>query len=76
MIVELIAAIFEAAVVPSPGAELARLMEEGVRRARPALLVALLYEGGIGRLIAYWNDRGDAQCATSRTTPPSHAGRS
>jgi hypothetical protein len=52
-----IAAVFEAELSREQAQELARLMEEA-RPTRPAgvHVVSLLYDSGIGRLIAYWND--------------------
>ena len=43
---------------PEQAQQLARLMEQG-RSTRPSgvLTASLLYEGGVGTLIAYWADR-------------------
>ena len=57
MISLVVAAVFEAQM-SAEQAHLARLMEEG-RATRPAgvLTASLLYEAGVGTLIAYWADR-------------------
>jgi hypothetical protein len=63
-----VAAIFEAQMNSEQADELARLMDEG-RPTRPAGVVtaSLLYENGVGTLIAYWRDREtlDAYLATA-----------
>jgi hypothetical protein len=63
-----VAAIFEARMSREQAGELARLMDEG-RPTRPAGVVtaSLLYENGVGTLVAYWQDREtlDAYLATA-----------
>ena len=58
MISLVVAAVFEAQMSAEQAQQLARLMEEG-RATRPAgvLTASLLYEDGVGTLIAYWKDR-------------------
>lgn len=58
MISLVVAAVFEAQMSAEQAQQLARLMEEG-RATRPAgvLTASLLYEDGVGTLIAYWADR-------------------
>ena len=58
MISLVVAAVFEAQMSAEQAQQLARLMEEG-RATRPAgvLTASLLYEAGVGTLIAYWADR-------------------
>ena len=53
-----VAAVFEARMTREQARRLAALMQEG-RATRPAGVVSasLLYEEGVGRLIAYWRDR-------------------
>jgi quinol monooxygenase YgiN len=68
MILHVVAAVFEAQMSAEQAQQLARLMEEG-RATRPAgvLTASLLYEDGVGTLIAYWKDREslDAYLATA-----------
>jgi hypothetical protein len=68
MIPLVVAAIFEAQMSANQAQQLAQLMEEG-RATRPAGVrtASLLYEDGIGTLIAYWADREtlDAYLATA-----------
>jgi hypothetical protein len=68
MIPLVVAAVFEARMSREQAEQLARLMEEA-RPTRPAgvATAALLYEDGIGTLIAYWADRAtlDAYLATA-----------
>jgi hypothetical protein len=63
-----VAAIFEAEMSTEQAQHLARLMEEG-RATRPVGVrtASLLYEEGVGTLIAYWADREtlDAYMATA-----------
>jgi hypothetical protein len=63
-----VAAIFEARMSSEQAGRLAQLMEEG-RSTRPAgvLTASLLYEDGMGTLVAYWKDREtlDAYLATA-----------
>jgi hypothetical protein len=63
-----VAAIFEAQMSREQAEQLAALMDEG-RPTRPAgvLTASLLYENGVGTLIAYWADREtlDAYLATA-----------
>jgi hypothetical protein len=62
-----VAAIFEAAMSPGQVEQLAELMREA-RPTRPdgVVTAALLFEGGVARLIAFWRDRDtlDAYLAT------------
>lgn len=53
-----VAAIFEAEMTREQAEQLAALMEEA-RPTRPGGVdtASLLYENGVGRLIAYWRDR-------------------
>lgn len=68
MILHVVAAVFEAQMSAEQAQQLARLMEDG-RATRPAgvLTASLLYEDGVGTLIAYWKDREslDAYLATA-----------
>ncbi|MGH3082920.1 MAG: hypothetical protein ACRDNP_02470 [Gaiellaceae bacterium] len=68
MIPFVVAAIFEARMSAEQARQLARLMGEA-RPTRPAGVrtASLLYENGIGTLIAYWEDREtlDAYLATA-----------
>jgi hypothetical protein len=67
MIASMVAAIFEAEMSREQADELAGLMDEH-RPTRPEGVVtaSLLYENGVGTLIAYWQDREtlDAYLAT------------
>jgi len=58
MISLVVAAVFEAQMSPEQAGQLAQLMEEG-RPTRPwgVITASLLYENGVGTLIAYWQDR-------------------
>ena len=64
----MVAAIFEAQMSADQARLLARLMDEA-RPTRPAgvMSASLLYEDGVGTLIAYWKDREtlDAYLATA-----------
>jgi quinol monooxygenase YgiN len=68
MISVVVAAVFEAQMSAEQAQQLARLMEDG-RATRPAGVVtaSLLFEDGVGTLIAYWADREtlDAYLATA-----------
>jgi hypothetical protein len=68
MIPLVVAAVFEARMSREQAEQLGRLMEEG-RATRPAGVrtASLLYEDGVGTLIAYWADREtlDAYLATT-----------
>jgi len=54
----MVAAVFEASMSREQALRLAGLMQAG-RPARPSgvLTASLLFEDGVGRLIAYWRDR-------------------
>lgn len=64
----MVAAIFEAQMSREQAEQLAQLMDQG-RATRPQGVVtaSLLYEDGVGTLIAYWVDRGtlEAYLATA-----------
>lgn len=64
----MIAVIFEAELSREQAGELARLMDE-LRPTRPAGVVtaSLLYDDGVGRLIAYWQDRAALDRYRSQT---------
>ena len=68
MMTLVVAAIFEGRMNREQAQQLAVLMDEG-RPTRPAgvLEASLLYEEGVGTLIAYWQDREtlDAYLATA-----------
>ena len=68
MISLVVAAVFEAQMSAEQAQQLAQLMEEG-GPTRPAgvFTASLLYENGVGTLIAYWQDRQtlDAYLATA-----------
>jgi hypothetical protein len=63
-----VAAVFEARMSAKQAGQLAQLMEQG-RSTRPAgvLTASLLYEEGMGTLVAYWKNREtlDAYLATA-----------
>jgi len=67
MMSAMVAAIFEASMTREQAERLAELMEEH-RPTRPegVLTAALEFDDGVGRLTAYWRDRGtlDAYLAT------------
>ena len=67
----MVAAVFEARMSREQADELARLMAEG-RPTRPdgVLTASLLYEDGVGRLIAYWKDRDTLDRYLSVTPVP------
>ena len=53
-----VAAVFEAPMSREQARRLAGLMQEGRATRPPGVVTAsLLYEDGVGRLIAYWQDR-------------------
>ena len=66
-----VAAVFEAQMNAEQAQQLARLMEEG-RATRPArvLTASLLYEDGVGTLIAYWKDRESLDAYLAATDVP------
>jgi hypothetical protein len=67
----MVSAIFEAELSRQQAEALARLMEEG-RPSRPAgvLTALLLYEDGIGRLVAVWRDKDTLDRYLSTTAVP------
>lgn len=67
----MVAAIFEASMSREQADALSRLMVDG-RPTRPdgVLTASLLYEEGVGRLIAYWADRATLDHYLSVTPVP------
>jgi hypothetical protein len=70
-IVGAVAAIFEARMSRTQSTELAQLMREG-KTTRPAGVVtaALLVEGEVARLVAFWKDRDTLDRYLSVTAVP------